>query len=121
MKNLAVFAVFFIASFAIGATPILIGIALIYAVAWLLSRSTAKVEGMGSTETMRLAITDDRGNTYEYDTRRKDPEVKQQRFDVGRGLNGVFMDFLFTNVDGGQFEISGYELVAAETTRRLAG
>jgi ABC-type lipoprotein release transport system permease subunit len=42
MKNLAVFAVFFIASFAIGATPILIGIALIYAVAWLLSRSTAK-------------------------------------------------------------------------------
>ena len=42
MKNLAVFAVFFIASFAIGATPILIGIALVYAVAWLLSRGTAK-------------------------------------------------------------------------------
>jgi hypothetical protein len=41
MKNLAVFAVFFIASFAIGATPILIGIALVYAVAWLLSRGTA--------------------------------------------------------------------------------
>lgn len=42
MKNLAVFAVFFIASFAIGATPILIGIALVYAVAWLLSHGTAK-------------------------------------------------------------------------------
>ena len=41
MKNLAVFAVFFIASFAIGATPILIGIALVYAVAWLLARGTA--------------------------------------------------------------------------------
>jgi hypothetical protein len=41
MKNLAVFAVFFIASFAIGATPILIGIALVYAVACLLSRGTA--------------------------------------------------------------------------------
>ena len=44
MKSLAVFAVFFIASFAIGATPILIGIALVYAVAWLLSRGTAKTE-----------------------------------------------------------------------------
>jgi ABC-type lipoprotein release transport system permease subunit len=42
MKKLAVFAVFFIASFAIGATPILIGIALVYAVAWILSRGTAK-------------------------------------------------------------------------------
>ena len=41
MKNLAIFAVFFIASFAIGATPILIGIALVYAVAWLLARGTA--------------------------------------------------------------------------------
>jgi hypothetical protein len=39
MKNLAVF---FIASFAIGATPILIGIALVYAVARLLSCGTAK-------------------------------------------------------------------------------
>jgi ABC-type lipoprotein release transport system permease subunit len=44
MKNLTVFAVFFIASFAIGATPILIGIALVYAVAWLLSRGTVKTE-----------------------------------------------------------------------------
>lgn len=40
MKNLAVFSIFFIASFAIGATPILIGIALVYAVAWFLSRQT---------------------------------------------------------------------------------
>lgn len=38
MKNLAVFSIFFLASFAIGATPILIGIALVYAVAWFLSR-----------------------------------------------------------------------------------
>ena len=45
MKNLAIFtifAVFFIASFAIGATPILIGIALVYALVWLLSCGTAK-------------------------------------------------------------------------------
>lgn len=42
MKNLAVFAIFFVASFAIGTTPILIGIALVYAVAWLLSRGTTK-------------------------------------------------------------------------------
>lgn len=38
MKNLAVFSIFFLASFAIGAAPILIGIALVYAVAWFLSR-----------------------------------------------------------------------------------
>jgi ABC-type lipoprotein release transport system permease subunit len=42
MKNLAVFTIFFLASFAIGATPILIGIALVYAVAWLLSRATGQ-------------------------------------------------------------------------------
>jgi len=45
MKNLAIFtifAVFFIASFAIGANPILIGIALVYALVWLLSCGTAK-------------------------------------------------------------------------------
>jgi ABC-type antimicrobial peptide transport system permease subunit len=42
MKKLTVFTMFFIASFAIGATPILIGIALVYAVAWFLSQGTAK-------------------------------------------------------------------------------
>jgi hypothetical protein len=76
---------------------------------------------VGSTELMQLTITDDRGNAWTYDTRRKDPEVKQQRLDVGRGLTGVFMDFVITNVDGGQFELAGYELLAAEVTRRLAG
>jgi ABC-type lipoprotein release transport system permease subunit len=39
MKNLAIFSIFFLASFAIGATPILIGVALVYAVAWFLSRN----------------------------------------------------------------------------------
>lgn len=38
MKNAAIFCVFFIASFAIGATPILIGVALVYGVAWILAR-----------------------------------------------------------------------------------
>lgn len=44
MKNLAVFSIFFIASFAIGATPILIGIALVYAVAWFLSRAQPPIQ-----------------------------------------------------------------------------
>jgi hypothetical protein len=39
MKNLAVLTILFLASLAIGATPILIGVALVYAVAWFLSRS----------------------------------------------------------------------------------
>lgn len=39
MKNLAIFTIFFLASFAIGATPILIGAALVYAVAWFLARN----------------------------------------------------------------------------------
>jgi ABC-type lipoprotein release transport system permease subunit len=38
MKNIAIFTIFFLASLAIGATPILIGIALVYFVAWFLSR-----------------------------------------------------------------------------------
>lgn len=42
MKNLAVFSIFFLASLAIGAAPILIGIALVYAVAWFLSRGSVE-------------------------------------------------------------------------------
>ena len=76
---------------------------------------------VGSAKLMRLTITDDKGSAWSYDTRRKDAEVKQQRLDVGRGLNGVFLDFVITNVDGGQFELAGYEFFAAEVTRRLAG
>lgn len=38
MKSAAIFLVFFIASFAIGATPILVGVALVYGVAWILAR-----------------------------------------------------------------------------------
>jgi ABC-type lipoprotein release transport system permease subunit len=43
MKSAAIFCVFFIASFAIGATPILIGVALVYGVAWILARQPQAV------------------------------------------------------------------------------
>lgn len=73
----------------------------------------------GSPKPMKVTITDDAGNAYDYETRRADPEVKQQRFDVGRGLDGVYLGFKFANTEGAQFEIAGYELMAVETTRRL--
>jgi hypothetical protein len=42
MKNLTVFAVFFVASFAVGAAPILIGVGIVYAVACFMARHAAQ-------------------------------------------------------------------------------
>lgn len=73
------------------------------------------------SDTMHLTITDDQGNSHIYDTRVNDTEIKQQRIDVGRGINGVYLGFKITNEGGCSFELSGFELIAVETTRRLAG
>ena len=87
----------------------------------LRKRMEAAYLTVSSTGTMHLAVTDDTGNTYTYNTRRNDPTVMKQRIDVGRGMTGVYLGFSITNDSGAAFELSGYELVAIETTRRLAG
>jgi hypothetical protein len=74
-----------------------------------------------STGPMKLTVTDDVGNAFTYTTRRYDETIMKQRLDIGRGLDGNFMNFTFTNDGGCAFEMTGYELSAVETTRRIAG
>jgi hypothetical protein len=40
MKNFTVFTIFFAASWFLGATPIIIGVFLVYGIAWLLARNS---------------------------------------------------------------------------------
>ena len=84
-------------------------------------RMEAAYMTVGSTGPMHLTITNDKAEAYTYDTRRNDPELKQQRLDLGRGLNGNYLSFRVTTDLGCAFELAKIELIAVETTRRIAG
>jgi hypothetical protein len=89
--------------------------------AYLTVGTTAVAAIAASTGAMCLTIADDQANSYDYETRRDDTVVQQQRIDVGRGLNGNYLSFRLTNVTGCAFELTTLELFGVEATRRLAG
>lgn len=56
---------------------------------------------------------------YVYKARHYDQKIRQQRFDLGRGLRANYYEFeLFTN-DGAEFELDTVEFLLAKSARRI--
>lgn len=60
-----------------------------------------------------------RVNGYEYQARSFDEDIKQQRFDLGRGLRANYFDIELYNMAGADFEVDTVSAVVVPSKRRI--
>jgi hypothetical protein len=82
-------------------------------------RMTAAYIGLSSTGKMYLKITDGAGVENIYAARRSDDYLRQQRVDVGRGIEASYLTFELFNKAGADFELATVEFQATQLTRRI--
>ena len=75
--------------------------------------------GASSTGTLLLKITTGDGAEYIYAARDAAEFMRQQRFDVGRGLQSNYFTFELFNQAGCDFELDSVEFFAADFSRRI--
>lgn len=75
--------------------------------------------GASSEGSLFLKVIDPDGREFVYAARGTGGALKQQRFDVGRGLSGNYFTFELFNRDGGDFEIDSVSFFAADFKRRI--
>ena len=70
---------------------------------------------------MTVQYTDERGNdqSYTYLTRGACELLKQQRFDVGRGIRASWFDLSFSNAAGDDLTLATMSFLPAQTSRRI--
>lgn len=56
---------------------------------------------------------------YTYAARGSSEHLQAQRFDIGRGLRGTYIEFELYNADGDDFELASVEFVAIPLSRRI--
>lgn len=66
--------------------------------------------GVSSTGKMLLTVEAD-GTAYTYEARSNSDDLKNHRFDVGRGLSGNYFKFILANQNGDDFDV---ELINAD-------
>ena len=74
--------------------------------------------GTSTTGALFLKVSTPQGE-WVYKARRHDPVMRQQRFDLGRGLRANYYEFELYNSDGGDFELDTVEFRAALNDRRI--
>lgn len=74
--------------------------------------------GMASDGRTLLKVVAD-GQTYFYDVRAHSPLLKEQRFELGRGLRAVYYDLTLINEGGSAFELADIEFAPVALNRRL--
>ena len=75
--------------------------------------------GVDSQEALLLEVTTPSGMTYEYEARHYEAGMKNQRFDLGRGLRETWFELVLRNQGGNDFEISTMSLMPTVTARRI--
>lgn len=78
--------------------------------------------GVSATGGLFIKVGVGEGETkqeYTYAARRVDPQLKTQRFDLGRGLRSNYFSFELVNDDGAGFELEKIEFVAVASDRRI--
>ena len=75
--------------------------------------------GVNSQEALLLEVTTPSGMTYEYEARHYESGMKNQRFDLGKGLRETWFEFVLRNQGGADFEISTVSLLPTVTARRV--
>ena len=74
--------------------------------------------GMSASGHLYLKVTAN-GQTYTYRSRAFSPEMKQQRFDTGRGLRASVFGLELVNDGGADFEIDTVEFRTLPLSRRI--
>lgn len=81
-------------------------------------RITNAYVGASSAGRLFMRITAD-GQDYTYAARSSSEQLREQRFDVGRGLSANLLEFELYNADGDDFELASVEFAAVALTRRI--
>jgi hypothetical protein len=74
--------------------------------------------GIASTGQMILKVEAD-GKTYYYDAKGSSETLKNQRFDIGKGLDGTYWQLTLLNRDGCDFDLDSIEWTPAARQRRI--
>lgn len=74
--------------------------------------------GVSSTNKLVLRVATPQGNWY-YTARASGSALRQQRFDLGRGLRANYYEFELYNQDGSDFELESIEFLPVATSRRI--
>jgi hypothetical protein len=59
------------------------------------------------------------GEEYTYVARSSSEDLRQQRFDLGRGLRANYLEFELYNADGDDFELASVEFLVVPLNRRI--
>ena len=74
--------------------------------------------GVSSTGALLLRV-DTGKEVFTYDARRNDQHMRQQRFDLGKGLRATYYEFQLFNQAGAEFELDSVEFMAIPSARRI--
>ncbi|MEG3064309.1 MAG: hypothetical protein RR857_25505, partial [Comamonas sp.] len=74
---------------------------------------------VSSEAKMVVRVTTNDKNTYRYESRGSDTDMRAQRVDFGRGLRATYLNLEVMNVDGAAFDLEQLEFVVTESKRRI--
>lgn len=74
--------------------------------------------GMRGQAPLHLTVTAD-GKTYTYPTRGYGPHMRQERVDLGRGLQMNYVGIKIANQNGADFDVDTLEFLLADSKRRI--
>lgn len=74
---------------------------------------------VSSEAKMVVRVTTNDKNTYRYEARSWDTDMRAQRVDFGRGLRATYLNLEVMNVDGAAFDLEQLEFVVTESKRRI--
>lgn len=75
--------------------------------------------GTDCDEPFVLEVTTPSGQSYEYEAKRYETGMKNQRFDLGKGLRETWFEAKLMNQRGADFEISTLSVMPTVTARRI--
>ena len=75
--------------------------------------------GVSSSDLLTLDVLTPGGDTYSYEARASDEDLKTQRFDLGKGLRANWYNFILRNDKGCDFELVSMTLLPAISKRRI--
>lgn len=74
---------------------------------------------VSSEAKMVVRVTTNDKNTYRYEARSWDTDMRAQRVDFGRGLRATYLNLEVMNLDGAAFDLEQLEFVVTESKRRI--
>lgn len=83
-----------------------------------LKHTPAAYAGCSSESPLVLRVGTPEGK-WQYEARTSGTSLKQQRFDLGRGLRSNWFSYELYNTDGGDFSVADFSVTPAASGRRI--